>query len=121
MIISFGRTTPALIAGEKTVTRRDWSDKHAAQFKAGQLVDAWNTSPRNVRGNPHKIATIRITRDPYVESSADFEPDDEAEGFEWLTQNGFGETVDDIVVDWLNNPRPLYVVRFELVNLEASA
>ena len=118
MIISFGWTTPALLAGAKTCTRRDWNPKHAAKFKAGMLVDAWNTSPRNVKGNPHKIATIRLTADPYIESSAAFDvtgPDDAAEGFQWLIGHGHGETVGDIIEDWLAHPRDLYVVRFEVV------
>ena len=118
MIISFGWTTPALIAGCKQVTRRDWNPKHAARFKAGMLIDAWNTSPRNVRGKPHKVALIRLTADPYLEDSAAFDvggPDDEAEGFQWLIKHGHGETVGDIIEGWLSRPRPLYVVRFEVV------
>ncbi len=57
MIISFAWTTPALLAGKKTVTRREWSDKHAAKFKPGDLVDAWDKSPR-FKGK--KVAVIRI-------------------------------------------------------------
>lgn len=119
MIISFGWTTPALVAGHKTVTRRDWKQQHAAKFKAGMIVDAWNTSPRNVHMSPKKIATIRITRDPYIESSADFYPDEEAEGFWWLIENGHAETVADIGESWLSKPHPLYVVRFEVVEVLA--
>lgn len=120
MIISFGWTTPALLAGVKTVTRRDWSEKHAAHFKAGQIVDAWNTSPRNVRGNPHKIATIRITQDPYLSSNFPSE-DWDREGFEYL--EGIGATLDgdtpaELWHYWTHGRPSLYVVRFELVSLE---
>ena len=116
MIISFGWTTEALLAGAKTVTRRDWNPKHAAKFKAGMLIDAWNTSPRNVKGNPHKVATIRLTTGPYADWSDAF-PSYEwyAEGFGYMTDNGGGVTVDRIVHDWRSKPHMLYVVRFEVV------
>lgn len=121
MIISFAKTTGALLAGEKTVTRRDWSDKHAAKFKAGMLVDAWNYGPRVVSKNPHKIATIRLTDSPTLESSSAFAfasaPEWFAEGFDWLTANGFGAEVQAIVDDWCRNKRDLYVVRFEVVGV----
>lgn len=118
MIISFGKTSGALLAGCKTVTRRDWNPKHAAKFKAGMLVDAWNTSPRNVRGNPHKIATIRLTADPYLEDSRAVCTWDEAaaEGFHWMDENGLRDQVDAIEADWMRNPRDVYVVRFEVVS-----
>jgi hypothetical protein len=38
MTISFAWTTPALLAGHKTVTRRDWDAEYAIRFAAGQLV-----------------------------------------------------------------------------------
>ena len=58
MIISFAWTTPALLAGKKTVTRREWSDAHAAKFKPGDLVDAWDKLPRCK--DSKKVAVIRI-------------------------------------------------------------
>ena len=57
MIISFAWTTTALLDGRKTVTRREWSDGHAAKFKPCDLVDAWDKSPR-FKGK--KVAVIRI-------------------------------------------------------------
>lgn len=39
-IISFAWTSPALLAGAKTVTRRDWDDSYARRFSAGELVAA---------------------------------------------------------------------------------
>jgi hypothetical protein len=60
VIISFAWTVPALIAGQKTVTRRVWSSGHAAKFHAGDVVDAWDKSPR---AHGRRVATIEITRD----------------------------------------------------------
>jgi hypothetical protein len=119
MIISFGWTTPALIAGAKTVTRRDWTPGHAAHFKAGMLVDAWNTSPRNVKGNPHKVAVIRLTTTVEREYVRDAPQGDyEAEGMEYLTS--IGATLDGLTptvfwARWLCDNPDLYVVRFEVV------
>ena len=122
MIISFGWTTPALVAGHKTVTRRDWKAKHAAQFHAGMLVDAWNTSPRNVKGDPHKVATIRLTADAVLESASVCPASDyEAEGFAYLQAHGHllnGRTPDELWDYWMDEADlMLYVVRFELVEV----
>lgn len=58
MIISFAYTTDALLAGQKTVTRRDWAPSHAAKFYPGLVVDAWSRNPR-VPG-ARKVAEIQI-------------------------------------------------------------
>ena len=85
-IISFAWTSPALQANAKTVTRREWDPDYARQFKAGDLVQAWDKSPR-VRG-AKKIATIRLTAAPTYERDADAPDSDyEAEGFPWLADN----------------------------------
>lgn len=114
MIISFAWTTPALLAGAKTVTRRNWKSAHAAKFKAGDLVDAWDRSPRF---GGRKVADIRLTRDPYLESTADA-PDSDyaAEGFDYLErhqQTLDGAPASAVWRDWKEDPRHLYVVRFE--------
>jgi len=123
VIISFGWTTPALLAGIKTVTRRDWNPKHAARFHAGDLIDAWNTSPRNIRGSPCKVATIRLTNDPYQEWTNEAPEDDyEKEGFRWLEEHGL--TINGISpgVLWDRWDSPfehqcLWVVRFQLIEV----
>lgn len=123
MIISFGETTPALLAGRKTVTRRNWSPSHAAKFSAGMLVDAWNTSPRNVSKQPHKVATIRLTAAPVLEALRQVPSEDwEAEGFEYLSEHGlkvFGVTPEQLWNQWIRhgNQEKLYVVRFEVVEV----
>ncbi len=86
MIISFGHTTDALVAEEKTVTRRTWTPGHARMFRDGQLVDAYDKSPR-VHGK--KVAVIRIVREPYREIFAEFPAADVAsEGFAWMARTG---------------------------------
>ncbi len=72
MIISFAWTTDAVTAGIKTVTRRDWQDKTAAKFKAGDIADAYNKLPR---AGGRLIGKIRITRDPYKQKLKDMPMD----------------------------------------------
>lgn len=118
MILSFAETTPALLAGAKTVTRREWADSHARKFTPGLMVQAWNKTPR-VKG-AKRVGTVRITQSPYREMS-DLIPagDFDGEGFRYMTEHGltlFGGMTPDAVWNlWHAEPRMLWVVRFELV------
>lgn len=118
-IISFGKTTPALLAGRKTVTRREWNPKHAASFSAGELVQAWNQSPR-VKGS-RRVGTIRLTEKPYRASTLLIPPDDwEAEGFGYMTLHRIeidGGTPLALWEAWHERSVMLWVVRFELVEV----
>lgn len=115
VIISFAWTTPALLAGAKKVTRREWSAEHARRFTVGRLVDAWDRSPRT--GNGRKVATIRIVREPYRQSTFFVEHEDcVREGFDWLNEHGESAMVDAICRSWALNPREVWVVEFELVD-----
>lgn len=119
MIISFAWTTPALLAGAKTMTRRDWTGDYARRFRAGMLVDAYDRSPR-ARGR--KVATIRLTRAPRREWSTDLtEADYDREGFTWLRAHGDWETVDRVMRAWGEQRRLLWVVEFELVEVLGSS
>ncbi len=83
-IVSFAYTTPALLAGAKTVTRRNWNDDYARRFKPGDIVHAYDRSPRH-RGN--HVATLRIvscTKEPDAETP---DSDYEAEGLAWLAEH----------------------------------
>ena len=124
-IISFAETTPALLAGRKTVTRRDWQPLYASRFKALDLVQAWNSSPR-VGGK--KVGIIELTEKPYLENTRDAPADDwEAEGFAYLTEIGAtifgGMTPLDLWTQWTNRGQgvTLWVVRFELVDIFCAA
>jgi hypothetical protein len=125
MIISFAWTTPALLAGAKTRTRREWSPGHAAQFHAGDLVDAWNQTPRvnSARRGiaiARKVATIRLTADPHLRMSDITLPDDyQREGFDWFLRHGTDSDRARVALiwqDWHLEPHWLWVVEFELVD-----
>ena len=118
MIIAFAKTTPALLAGAKTVTRRDWKASHAAKFKPGMLVDAYDKSPRH---GGKKVATIRIVS--VCRTNAVPASDWEGEGFAWLEGNPPSLRAlreDDcwwraVWAYWNGPEHPLlYVVRFEV-------
>lgn len=125
-IISFAWTTPALLAGQKTCTRREWDHGYAARFKAGDLVAAYNRSPR-ARGV--EVATIRLTAAPTYEPLSDMPDSDyEAEGFGWMAANptSVPKKIDG---SWFNfdalgwphfresqaSSGAMHVIRFELV------
>lgn len=85
MIISFAWTTPAFIAGRKTVTRREWTLQHASHFLAGSVHDAWDKSPR-FGGKPiGKLRIISIAKTPICKMP---NSDYEAEGFAFLEEKG---------------------------------
>lgn len=129
MILSFAETTPALLAGAKTVTRREWADSHARKFTVGMPVQAWDKTPR-VKG-AKRVGTVKITQSPFQQWSCQApESDWDAEGFQYLTDNGLtlfkGQTPRQVWNLWTANhmgegdePEPhkycalLWVVRFE--------
>ena len=125
-IISFAWTTPAFKAKRKGCTRRDWDDRYAAQFKPGDLCQAWDKTPR-CRG-AKRIGTIRIVsikKEPYCQVPAE---DWEAEGFAYLTEIGARCQIGRPYTEWTSeelwvlwrqmNPADLcYVVRFEIVEV----
>lgn len=118
MIVSFAWTTPALLAGAKTVTRREWSAVQAEHFRPGQLVDAWDRLPR-VKG-AKRIGSIRVTRDPYRQASDAIAPDQwHAEGFAWMQAYGSSDDAvraSRIWLGWREHPVDLWVLEFELVS-----
>jgi len=116
-IISFAWTTPALLANRKIVTRRDWSEDYAKRFKAGDLVAAYDKNPRN---GGKQVATIRLTCNPYREST-DIMPrsDYEAEGLAYLQEQGLriqGLSPYEFWEAWKAAKEVLWVIRFQKVS-----
>ncbi|MEE9356541.1 MAG: hypothetical protein V3U75_13200 [Methylococcaceae bacterium] len=109
-IISFAWTTEALRTGKKTVTRRFWSDSYAKQFKEGDLVQAYDRSPR-FKGK--QIAIIRLTQAPYKEPlSLMTDEEEKAEGGLWGSAEAF--------IEAMGGPDKVpWVIRFEPVTGQA--
>lgn len=124
-IISFAWTSPALVAGEKTVTRRDWNDDYAKRFRPGDLVAAYNRSPRH-RGE--QIATIRIVSVTWEFFDEMPDSDYAGEGLEYLAAHPellpkSGPYSDPYMVSrerfaaWQQQPGGCWVIRFDLVEV----
>lgn len=119
-IISFAWTTPALLAAEKTVTRRAWKDAYALTFRAGERLQAWNASPRTGKGR--QVGVVELTADPVKQSTARL-PDSEwvAEGFACIFRIGQPDACNRALAiwnEWMHHPRDLWVVRFRLVDAD---
>lgn len=121
-IISFANTTPAFIAQEKSVTRRDWKDGYAKRFKKNEVIQGWNRSPR-FQGKP--IGIIRLIETPYQENTFLMpEEDYEKEGFQYLDRNSHlkagvykDKNLKEFFDDWKRSAVLLWVVRFEYVEV----
>lgn len=104
-IISFAWTTSTLLAGKKTVTRRDWNDSYARRFKAGDICAAYDKSPR-LGGK--KVAEIKLARNPYKQWLHDVTDADEVlEGGLWGSGQEYQEA--------MGKDRQVWVIEFELL------
>lgn len=126
--LSFVWTSAALVAGRKTVTRRDWDARYAADFHAGDLAAAYDRQPR-YGGKP--IATIRLTAAPAYEPMAAMPDGDyEGEGHAFYHEHPelLPKTIQRVRVGaqdfdlahfrtWQARDYSMWVVRFELVSV----
>jgi hypothetical protein len=82
--ITFGLFTPAVLAGAKTVTRRDWPASKAREFAQGDLVWAYDRSPDE---GGTRVGIVRLTHAPVLQKMFDMPTSDfEAEGFIYLAE-----------------------------------
>jgi hypothetical protein len=119
MIISFARTTEALKARRKSVTRREWTDRHASMFNVGDLVQAWSASPR---AGGERIGTIRITSKTKEPTRLIPDGDWEAEGFAYMAERGINVGVDlsceQLWKAWRADPEKVtHVIRFDVIEI----
>ena len=120
MIISFAWTSPALLAGSKSCTRREWDAGYAAKFHKGDIVQAWDKSPRF---HGKHVADICLRAAPTLEPISTMPSIDYVrEGFEWLYHHPqsvdtkrFGAFAWEDFEAWRRSGGDFWVVRFELV------
>jgi len=111
-IISFAWTTEALLAGKKSCTRRCWSYDYGERFKTGDIVQAYDKSPRF---GGKQIAIIEITA-AYWEYLQDMPKSDlEAEGGLWDTKEEF---IALFPKKYQRNDRFVRVLRFKIISKE---
>lgn len=83
--IAFLWTTAPLLAGAKTVTRRDWEPEYAAHFRAGMHLLAVD---KRLEWGGMQLGVIELTHDPYREHVSLMPEEDFAgEGFAWLEEH----------------------------------
>jgi hypothetical protein len=114
-IVSFAWTSPALLAGEKSRTRRKWADKHAAQFRPGDKVQAWDRSPR-FKGK--LIAVIEILGIKYEDIRLMPDSDFILEGFAYFEKRGLmirGRIPRTAFEEWRKEGGFYYVIDFRLI------
>ena len=116
--ISFSWTTPAFLAGVKTVTRREWNDSYAKTFKKGEIVAAYD---KQRRFGGHKIGLIKLTQAPYKENITDMPSEDWVEeGFAMMTAEKKlinGRTPWSFHKRWIGEGKDFWVVRFRVVEI----
>jgi len=115
MIISFAWTTPALLSGEKTRTRREWSDEYAKRCKVGDLIQAYDKQPR-FKGK--KVAVIKIIGIKKEDITLMPEDDYFKEGFAYLERVGkkiFNQDPKIAFKEWREEGGKYWVIDFELV------
>jgi hypothetical protein len=120
--ISFAWTTPAFIALQKTVTRRDWPEDYANRFKEGDLLFAYD---KQARFGGNKIGIIQLTADPSFEPMSKMPDSDyEAEGFKYLHENPHliprSMKIDvswDGFNTWRNSGESKWVIRFRICEI----
>ena len=121
MILSFAITSKLakqrgipdpLYTHVKTVSRRFWSNKHAATwikaYKEGRIIhDAWSNAPF-VKG-ARKIGTFKLTCEPYLEYLQDMPLCDV------LLEGGFWNTAQDYINQFSNGDdnQTVWVIRWE--------
>lgn len=90
--LSYAWTTPQLLEGRKTVTRRNWTAKFARQFRPDRVADAYDKSPRNGGKRVDSVRILSVRKEPLSRMTK--EPDYGAqeaarEGFAGLTGSQF--------------------------------
>lgn len=120
--ISFAWTSPALVAGVKTVTRREWQADYARQFRYGDQVRALN---RQRRFGGEALGVIELVEDAVLDTRETFEADVQAEGIPWLREHDLLSAKLlakwDEMCRWDESCVALWVVRFRVVSLEPNA
>jgi hypothetical protein len=113
MIISFAWTVDALLSGDKTCTRRRWSDAYHQRwvnaYRQGRRVHAaWDKLPF---AGGRKVGDVRLTVEPYRERLGDMPPDD-------LVAEGELRGVGEFMALFGGPDQIVSVVRFELAGVE---
>lgn len=112
-IISFAWTTPQLLDGSKTCTRRHWNDRYANTFRVGDRVKAYDKNPR-AKGK--WVATIEITAVYKERLDRMPEADVDAEGGRWINAEEFAAMMCEAY--GIAPSAEVWVIRFRVLSQE---
>lgn len=127
-IITFRDTHHALVAGDKTVTRRDWKRSYANRFRQGEILQAYD---KTQRAGGRKIGDIQLTAYPALEPNRKITDEDYIlEGFNYY-QDHLGHFMYDNsgfrvpkytyrteFDKWRKSDGAMWVVRFKVLALD---
>jgi len=116
-IMSFAWTSPALLAGRKSRTRRSWDDEYAARFKTGDMVQAWDKSPRFKGKRIAIIQILGVRKEDIFRMPAE---DYEREGFAYFAEQGMrirGQVPQEAFAEWQRAGGDYYVVDFQIMSI----
>jgi len=111
--------TPSFASGNKTRTRRDWTDRTRRLFIDTTRVLVWNKQAR-FGGEP--IGVMEITDRPYTESTAKMtDADYYLEGFHYLDER-YHQVHDEwplksVFRDWRKKDQILTVIDFRIIDV----
>lgn len=111
LFVSFGHTADRLLEGQKTVTRRNWTEKYAARFlkayKNGQWVRALN---KGFYAGGYQVGWLQLKKPPYLEPLSEISQRDcQLEGYPELVPQQFR----DRFFKGLSDRQEVYVLEFE--------
>ena len=120
MIVSFAFTTPALLAGRKTRTRRDWAPVTVKKYHVGDVCQAYDKGPRN---GGHRVGYITITGMKRENVALMPDEDYEKEGFAYMEEQGltiWGKQPRKAFEDWIDTEKTYWVVDFVKVEMPSE-
>ena len=117
--ISMACVTPSFVTGNKSVTRRNWTDRHSRLFTDGTQALVWNKQAR-FGGEP--IGVLELTENPFKQSTGEMTVQDyDMEGFLELDTKYYEiertMPVKDAMLSWKRRNELLTVVPFKILEV----
>jgi len=120
-IISFGHTLPCFVSENKSVTRRNWTERHLSQFNKGDICKAYS---KGAQYGGECIGILKLTETPYKQNTGEMPDEDYTkEGFCYLDvaydiiTDAKNQLLQDTFNSWKEQDITLSVVPFEILEI----
>jgi hypothetical protein len=118
MLVSFQWTSLPLLAGAKSVTRRDWQLGYAKRFYVGDRISAWDFNPRNGGQKIGELVIDSIQRELMTGMP---DSDYEAEGFAYLHERYDSYVTSHESFDmWRQSGGLVWTLRFSIESIRSD-